>query len=83
MSLPLQDIVLQMAFVMFTPVEDQAFGWPGITQLACTCKAAVSALEAARRELKPANLAALNREAWRAMYSTYDEDSTDEDSTDE
>ena len=82
MSLPLQDIVLQMAFVMFTPVEDQAFGWPGIPQLACTCKTAVSALKAARRELKPAHLAALNREAWRAMYST-DEDSSDEDSTDE
>ena len=81
MSLPLQDIVLQMAFVMFTPVEESAFGWPGVPQLACTCKAAVSALKAARQELKPAHLAALNREAWRAMYT--DEDSSDEDSTDE
>ena len=83
MSLPLQDIVLQMAFVMFTPVEDQAMGWSGIPQLACTCKTAVSALKAAGHELKPAHLAALNREAQRASYPTYDEDSTDEDSTDE
>ena len=83
MSLPLQDLVLQMAFVMFTPVEDQAMGWPGIAYLACTCKTAVSALKAARRELMPANLAAVNREALRASYSTYDEDSTDEESTDE
>ena len=83
MSLPLQDLVFQKAFVMFTPVDDVAMGWSGIPQLACTCKTAVSALKAARHDLKPAQLAALNREAQRASCPTYDEDSTDEDSTDE
>ena len=75
------DIVFQRAFVMFTPVEDQAWGWPGIPQLACTCKTAALGLKAARHELTPAHLAALNRERGfheAVYYGGRDKESTDE-----
>ena len=68
-------VAMQRAFVMLTPEGDTAWGWPGIPQLACTCKEAGSALTAARRELAEPHLRALQKERDALCIPNFDSDS--------